>query len=390
MAAYVFVVNKDTFPIHLKYMFAGTGAGEDGHENMGMISDISGCRKGDKIIFYVTQHDKEDGRFFGAFEVTSKNAFWQKEGNYLYEDLKGKRLTNRILIKPSEVYSMGVTEWDSLDNLDNLPDGGKSSANKMIWSLIYRKLEGQRGCTPILDYEYKQIINLIKNLSGVEKLNNVKNYSFEDELIKELVDDSFYDEDEITKREIPLINNINETTHSPEEKMVLVKKGQFKYKGKYRGNIITKTQSKCEAELEYFFVKSIGFDERLDPITGKFDELSFFGSQIFAGVGKRRIDVLTISKSNEIRLIELKDEEFSDYQLDQIKKYILWVKQYIREPKEKIILPTLVISDCNLSPLDLEKIKIFNEQNKGLSEKLKIFKWKIEEDKIKFEEVNYN
>lgn len=28
MTTHVFIVNEETFPIHLKYMFAGTGAGD--------------------------------------------------------------------------------------------------------------------------------------------------------------------------------------------------------------------------------------------------------------------------------------------------------------------------------------------------------------------------
>ena len=53
MTAHVFVVSKDTFPIHLKYMFAWTWAWNDGHENLWMISDVASCRKWDKILFFV-------------------------------------------------------------------------------------------------------------------------------------------------------------------------------------------------------------------------------------------------------------------------------------------------------------------------------------------------
>lgn len=99
MASYIFIVNKETFPIHLKYMFAGTGK-DDGTENIGMIEDISGCRKGDNVIFYLTQHKGEEGKFFGSFKIKSNNAFWEKSGNS--HELEGKKiLTNRILIEPN-------------------------------------------------------------------------------------------------------------------------------------------------------------------------------------------------------------------------------------------------------------------------------------------------
>ena len=83
MTTHVFIVDKDTFPTHLKYMFAGTGKG-DGEENIGMISDVSGCRIGDNILFYLTQDttEKRDGKFFGVFEVASR-PFCQRKGDYL-------------------------------------------------------------------------------------------------------------------------------------------------------------------------------------------------------------------------------------------------------------------------------------------------------------------
>ncbi len=388
---HVFIVDENTFPIHLKYMFAGTGAGEDGHENIGMIEDIGGCREGDKVIFYLTQHRGQDGKFFGVFEVVS-NAFWDKEGAYLLTNLKP--LTNRIFIKPFEIYSKGVSEWDALDNLQNLPNGIKSPANEMIWSLIYRKLEALRGCTPIFNYEYEQLLSLIRKVNNDKILKNVKNYDFENEQIKELNDDLLnYNKTKITKSEIPLIDEIKGITYSPEEKIIKVKNGEFKYEGKYKGRTITKMQSKCEAELEYFFVKNIGFDERINKIVGDTKDLVFWGSQIFCGVGKRRIDVLSISKENELKIIELKDEIFLESQLEQIKKYIIWATQYIRKPDKKTISPILILYDSEESIKNYkDKIESFNKEIKKLYDKvndLKIFKWDIEKDKIYFTEVIY-
>jgi len=386
MTTHVFIVNEDTFGIHLKYMFAGTGKG-DGEENIGMISDLSGCRIDDKVIFYV-----EGVGFFGVFKVDSA-PFWEKKGEYLTKDIK--KLTNRVLIKPLKVYPLGVPEWEALDNLDNLPNGKDSPANNLIWSLIYRKLEGGRGCTPIFDYEYKQLFNLIKGLNkkcGKDHLNNVYNYNydFDKKEIKEFNDKKlFYDKSRIKFYGIPLLDKLNNKKINVEKKIVQVKNREFKYKGKYRNKFITKTQAKCEAELEYFFVKNIGFDVRVDNIIGEKDNLIFWGSQIFCGVGKRRIDLLSITKSNVIRLIELKDEEFQEYQLDQIIKYVRWVEQYIREPKEKKIQPILIIN--NKRNIDKGLIKKYNSQfEKHLSENLMIYTWNIDKSKIRFEEFDYN
>ncbi len=381
MTAHVFIVTEDTFPTHLKYMFAGTGAGEEGRENIGMITDISGCRVGDKVIFYLTQSSGYEGKFFGVFEVSS-NAFWERNGEYLYSDLE-KRLTNRILIKPYEVYSEGVSEWDALDNLDNLPMGGNSPVNCLIWSLIYRKLEGERGCTPIFNYEYEQLLELIKRQNKGSRLKNVHNYKIDDRRIKELNDAAAYGPEKVGKNGIPLLDKINpKITYNPEEKIALVKKGLINYKtstGKMR------VQHKCEEELEYFFVKNIDDDKRIAEITGEFSNLEFWGTQIFSGVGKRRIDVLTIAKNGEVRLIELKDEEFAPYQLDQLKKYIKWAKQYLREPKEMKIQPILVVNGFFE---DTKPIEEFNEAIKP-HKNLIMFSWKIQNDKLAFEKIKY-
>ena len=67
---HVFIVNETTFKYHLEYLFAGTGASnvptdfvldkkvvlktQDEKRSIGMITDVSRIRKGDKILFFVT------------------------------------------------------------------------------------------------------------------------------------------------------------------------------------------------------------------------------------------------------------------------------------------------------------------------------------------------
>lgn len=64
MTTHVFIVNEETFPLHLKYMFAGTGAGDLSVDFNGstdnnkveknlvsMLTDAARVRKDDKIIF---------------------------------------------------------------------------------------------------------------------------------------------------------------------------------------------------------------------------------------------------------------------------------------------------------------------------------------------------
>lgn len=137
---HVFIVNKDTFPVHLKYMFAGTHTNNNPDifianskfENnkstlsykaeltvASMIADISRIRIGDKILFYLTSHDGKPGKFFGGFKAKSAAFYSKDEDNYLKNELN-KSLQFRVLIEADSVYPEGVTEQDALDNLEGI------------------------------------------------------------------------------------------------------------------------------------------------------------------------------------------------------------------------------------------------------------------------------
>ena len=69
----------------------------------------------------------------------------------------GKGLSFRILIEPDEVYAKGLTEHEFLDSLQ-----GKNHPSDMCWSLIYRKLKANRGCTMITDYEFNDLLQQVR------------------------------------------------------------------------------------------------------------------------------------------------------------------------------------------------------------------------------------
>ena len=157
--AHVFIVNEKTLNVHLNYLFAGTGS-KDNYcdfifdynldlnykiEEMlvSMIADISRIRENDKILFYLS--DKND--------------------HYLNDEL-GKLLTFRIKIAPDELYSKGITERECLDSLE-----GIDKPYQMCWSLIYRKLRANRGCTMITDYEYESIMEKIRKKNNYQRLD---------------------------------------------------------------------------------------------------------------------------------------------------------------------------------------------------------------------------
>ena len=186
--AHVFIVNEKTLNVHLKYLFAGTGAKDykctfltNNNEKIhfskerllvSMIADISRIRKGDSVLFYLQQTVKHEGMFFGSF-VVEEPPFLCND-NYLENDLE-KNLIFRVLLKPQEVYPKGITERECLDSLKNI-----DHPYEMCWSLIYRKLKGNRGCTMITDFEYSHILEKIRSKSS-DKCLKCNNLSFDNE-----------------------------------------------------------------------------------------------------------------------------------------------------------------------------------------------------------------
>lgn len=172
MMTHVFVVNTTTFKYHLEYQFVGTGCKDSAidlnncpqnlhyktESNLfSMFADFARVKVGDLVIFYLQQEGNNDGKFYGVFKITSLVSLDNNDGQqFLRGELK-KSLTFRCLIEPFEVYPYGVTEWEALDEIQyiHLP-------NQMLWSLIYRKLKGNRGNTMITMFESERLIGLIR------------------------------------------------------------------------------------------------------------------------------------------------------------------------------------------------------------------------------------
>ena len=99
MRTHVFIVNDDTFPSHLQYLFAGTGA-KDKDVDVSLLSDIKRVRPGDFVLFYIEATTKVKGGFYGIFKITeqSPTVFHVSGRNGFQPNLK-KKLTGhwRIL-----------------------------------------------------------------------------------------------------------------------------------------------------------------------------------------------------------------------------------------------------------------------------------------------------
>lgn len=330
---HVFVVNSSTFKYHLEYMFAGTGAGDltcdflnskeigDNWYNekklVSMIADVSRIRKGDKILFYLTSYNGKEGQFFGVFEAVDR-AFLENDN---FPSELSKKIIFRIKIKPYQVYKYGVSERDCLDSLK-----GIEKPYEMCWSLIYRKLRANRGCTMITDYEYSRILEKLKyNNELLEGTCFTFNYE------NATIESNFETYDYFGNVESLNIEN------------------RF---------IIKKLNKKaCEAHLQTYMLQNIEDLVQYFPIPSA--KISWIGNEVSCGVGMQSIDLMIIQKTNEeiiINICELKDTSIlNETNLkNQIRKYIDWTEDYIVPTYDKkvVINPIIVAEGIHNDNID--------------------------------------
>ncbi len=338
--AHVFIVNEDTFSIHLQYKFAGTGAKNYDCEYLinndvkvnasrerlltGMIADVLRLKVGDNIIFYLQQTKTHEGMFFGSF-IVSGDPFICND-NYL-DDKLSKKLIFRVPITENEVYAKGITERDCLDSLE-----GITHPSQMCWSLIYRKLKGNRGCTMITDYEYDRIMQKIR------KINNNVNI---------------------------VQKNLN---YDKEKNLIIKDEYSYNYEGKkekinIKDRLLYKKNKQLafEAHLQAYILQNLYSIEELKVNKEK---ISWIGNEVSCGVGMQSIDICFIQESKEnvnIIVCELKGVQPEYYIKNQISKYIQWITDYIIPTynKKVIINPTIV------SPKPTNETKKFLEDIKN-------------------------
>ncbi|MBL7123716.1 MAG: hypothetical protein ISS14_02360, partial [Actinobacteria bacterium] len=276
MRTHVFIVNDDTFPSHLQYLFAGTGAKEK-DEYISLLSDIKRVRRDDLVLFYIEATTKVKGGFYGIFKIADQNPIvFTVTGQHGFQPNLGKKLIYRTLLEPYEVYSEGVPEWEALDKLPVY-------VTEIQWSLIYRKLKGKRGCTPLLPWEAQRLIDIIRNKNaGIPIVNSQFTGGFD------------WDKN---NRRIKTISN----------------RQNYPYPRNFNYNVLAeicelqRRKRAYEVHLQLYFTENIGINKSLDTIAG--NNLIWFGNEVACGVGMQKIDILTICQNGEkkeYRLVELK------------------------------------------------------------------------------------
>lgn len=344
---HVFVVDHITFKYHLEYLFAGTGAKdktspflEDAKTNynsttermlVGMMADISRIRINDRVVFYLQARSTHSGAFFGLFKVVSNPFFDENDNNNYLHNFMQKGLTFRVLIEADEVYAKGITEHEYLDSLQ-----GKKHPYDLCWSLIYRKLKGNRGCTMIMDYEFDDLMNKIRVKNNNTFLTG-KNFTFN-----------------AKTSEIETCNT-NKPYSGRQKQLDVLPRLLFK----------NSKNNSFETHLQAYITKNLDTGNLANLLLSLRNQECWIGNEVSCGVGMQRIDVMIKQETDTsvyIRLIELKDEApYLAIIQDQFPWYLEWLSFYVLPKyidKNIHVIPT-IIGKGTLSNTLLSRYKEF-------------------------------
>lgn len=394
MRTHVFIVNDNTFPVHLKFLFAGTGATYGGRTptwvdwHIGLLSDIKRVRAGDLVIFYLEGARLTNG-FYGIFKIAKEDPIvFHTPGELGYRPGSlNNKLIYRTLLEPYEVYAEGVPEWEALDKLPIY-------ATQIQWSLIYRKLKGKRGCTPLLPWEAQLLIDMIKDKN---KGDFIANNQFK----------GGFDWDNKNRR---IIVTTTRDIHPPPryyafnplEAICYVQQNQQSFDNYLRSTNrweisrqYLRRNNSFENYLQLYFTENIGINTNIAGIVG--DNPIWFGNEVACGVGMQKIDILTMCPNNEkskYRIIELKDEPISEDVIEAIEYYVNWASQksgrHLDGAFDWNIQPLIVAPPCNPSKWQAVKDALNHYNEKKISLPIRYFEFIVDcGNSINFNEIKY-
>ena len=338
----------------------------------GMIADASRIRKGDQIIFYLQQNQGEkifEGKFFGVFCAREDWSFLDNKDvdQYLGEELR-KSLTFRTLIDPAIVYPKGVTEWEALDEIKSI-----KSPYQMLWSLIYRKLKGNRGNTMITTYEAKRLVQLIRNKNERVTLDcENKRLSFN-----------------LEEQEIVCNGTLTDYKGRKEDLNILPRLLQ-RYREKNKA---------FEAHLQAYIVKNLGkvINHSLDDSVLGSSEIDWLGNEVSCGVGMQRIDIMlsvTDMGQKTVIPIELKAVKAEEAHIGQIQRYVDWIRQYYIPNEVSDIQPILLTKktpkkDKKSYQKLIDRLNRFKKENSKDCNPIKFIEFSLDGEDLLFELVSY-
>jgi len=326
---HLFIVSEETLPTHLAYEFAGVHKNNDcswsnvtihpsaERSQASLYADMCRVHAGDELLFYLetpsNDRNREGGRFFGVFEVLSRHPFYEPRGDYLADCLGDRHLIYRLLIRPKTLYSRGLTEWNAMDEMTDFRD-----IHQIPWTLIYRKMTGRRGCTPLLPHEADSIRRML-DLGNAGQRLDANHVTFNPDTLSL----------ETSEVHHPYVGNTACFDKVDDWLRCLIRDGRRKW----------------ELQLQAYLMQEIGRNDELTTALFPGVELTWIGNEVYAGAGMQSIDMLIYSSSELnkfVHLIELKSDEADEVAADQLNRYIKWLKAHIPGISVHQIIPTVV------------------------------------------------
>lgn len=342
MNYHLFVVDEISLQKHIEYGFVGTGNSSNNF-NIGLWKDIVRLKLDDKIIFYVQKTKK----FYGFFKVSSAPFF--DNAHYLQPNIlpflgenSNVVLQYRALIMPDIVFANGIDEFDLIDVLPN-------NVTDILWSILYRKLKGGRGCSPIFPHEYNIIYNKLLQANGNNYLNG-NSFTFNNSQIT--------------------INNL--------QNQYLGTSTNVNIKNFILNNNYT------EHHIHAFLLETL-------PILIFNNATAWLGNEVYSGAGMQAMDILTIDINNIFNVIEVKRDEVPPNITLQIFKYIQWLQNRFQNFIPNNFQPIIVgykISGIRKKQLRSQEFIDFNSNSNTLP--IKYFEYEILNNNIILNEINYN
>jgi len=273
MNYHLFIVDEISLKYHLEYSFVGIGKNNTNFD-IELWKDIARLKQEDKIVFYVQNLKK----FYGFFEVGSLPFF--DPNHYLqpytmpFLGTNQIKLQYRALIRPYQVFQYGIDEFELIDILPQ-------SSRDVLWSILYRKLKGNRGCSPLFENEFNIIFQRIAQINNNQILPS-QFFTFQNGQILSISNGFQY----------------NGPTIQPNIK-------QYILNGNYK-----------ESHLHALLIRYLN----QQPNT------KWLGNEVYCGAGMQAMDILTINNQNVFNVFEIKKDEISSGITLQIEKYINWLK----------------------------------------------------------------
>lgn len=319
MRSHVFVVDRNTFPVHRDRRFCGVKNPSNPNTREGLIADVKTLREGDLVFFYKRRIDeppKERG-FYGIYKIAGEPFYDHRKidgvGEFADFSVIGRDqdsvyerqpvLPNRVLIEPVTYFDEPIP--------DNIAYVDKADPDQ-LWTMLFRKVPGPgraRSISHLLPEETEKVIRLLYKINLTPKdLPPSRRYPTRRSAMNEL-DIAFN-----------LVRN----------------DGSFRFENSLKAWLAEKIDKDVPA-----------LRETIGPV----EDLEFFSPEVMYGIGGDKVDFLCLHRKKldngplfryKVTVMECKRGPIDEYSVFQVQRYSRWMAQLVPGSDVSIVQPVLV------------------------------------------------